>query len=65
MRAVLQETSYGRSFGNLVTLGTMHLAPAGPVVDAFMEYATATSATFGANTNNGSSYFNHIVKMLS
>jgi hypothetical protein len=57
-----QDTEYGRSFGNLVTLGTMHLAPAGPAVDAFVAYATASTATFGRSTaNNGTAFFNYRV----
>jgi hypothetical protein len=58
---LIGETNYGRAFGNLVTLGTLHLSPAGPAADAFVKFATETTLTFGSTANNGSSFFNHQV----
>jgi hypothetical protein len=52
---LLGDTDYGRAFGNLVTLGTLHLCPAGPEVDAFVAYAKEHTSTFGRG------YFRHMV----
>ena len=49
---LLGDTYYGQMFGNLITLGTLHLAPEGPELDAFVAHAAAVSATW----RNGS-YF--------
>ena len=52
---IIGDTDYGRAFGNLVTLGTFHVAPAGPDADAFIRFANTTTSTFGG------SYFRHRV----
>lgn len=33
---LLGQTSFGRTFGNIFTLGTLHFAPAGPQVDSLI-----------------------------
>jgi len=40
--AVLADSSFGHQWGNLLTLGTLHLSPSGPVVDEFHQYLNAT-----------------------
>jgi len=52
---LLGDTEIGRRFGNLVSLGTLHLAPHGSHVDAFVAYASKHTATFGKG------YFKHRV----
>jgi ABC-type multidrug transport system fused ATPase/permease subunit len=39
---ILSDSSYGRSFGNLLTLGTLHLSPDSAVVNDFATYLNAT-----------------------
>jgi len=40
---VFSDSSYGRQWGNLLTLGTLHLSPrSSPVVDSFLDYLNDT-----------------------
>lgn len=39
---ILQDSSYGRSWGNLLTLGALHLSPDSDVVREFQEYLQET-----------------------
>ena len=52
---IIGDTDYGRAFGNLITLGTLHVTPAGPEADAFVAFAEKNTATFGKG------YFRHRV----
>lgn len=39
-------SSFGQTYGNLLTLGTLHFAPEGPEVDSLIQYLNETTATF-------------------
>lgn len=47
---ILSDSSFGRAWGNLLTLGTLHLSPNTPVVQDFATYLNATysNATMAA-----------------
>jgi hypothetical protein len=38
----------GNAYANLFQLGTMHLAPSGPAMDAFVKFAKNFSTSFDA-----------------
>ena len=42
---ILSDSSYGREWGNLLTLGTIHLSPNTPIVDEFWQYLNETFPT--------------------
>jgi hypothetical protein len=39
-------SSFGQTYGNLLTLGTLHFAPEGPEVDSLIQYLNDTTSTF-------------------
>mmetsp|Transcript_43917 Transcript_43917/g.64517 ORF Transcript_43917/g.64517 Transcript_43917/m.64517 type:complete len:2436 (+) Transcript_43917:98-7405(+) len=39
---ILQISDYGRTWGNLLELGTLHISPTGVVTDSFVEYLNST-----------------------
>jgi hypothetical protein len=39
-------SSFGQTYGNLLTLGTLHFAPDSPEVDSLIQYLNDTTATF-------------------
>lgn len=43
---LLGQTQFGQAFGNLITLGTVHVAPAGPTADAFDAFMRNSSSTW-------------------
>ncbi|GMH55684.1 hypothetical protein TL16_g01967 [Triparma laevis f. inornata] len=43
---LLNNNEYGREWGNLFTLGTMHVVPAGDLADDFIEWCNKTLTTF-------------------
>lgn len=45
---LLSETNVGRRFNNLLQLGSLHFAPAGPDVSNLIEYLNSTTITFSS-----------------
>ena len=41
---LVEQESYGSAFGNILTLGALHVAPDTPEVAAFLEYSRAHNA---------------------
>jgi ATP-binding cassette subfamily A (ABC1) protein 3 len=43
---LLNSFDYGRQWGNLFTLGAIHITPAGDLADEFVQYLNSSTATF-------------------
>ena len=48
---LLNNNEYGREWGNLFTLGTIHIVPEGPLTDSFIDYMNNTHSTFSSLTS--------------
>jgi hypothetical protein len=50
LASLATSSSFGQTYGNLLTLGTLHFAPASPEVDSLIEYLNTSTATFQSLT---------------
>ncbi|GMI58829.1 hypothetical protein TeGR_g2438, partial [Tetraparma gracilis] len=48
---LLNNNEYGREWGNLFTLGTLHIAPAGELADSLVSYLSSSTLTFSNITH--------------